>query len=147
MFRLIPKSTILNHVVLIITQLKWAWDFIVYQAFFQPRETGLQEYSGNLVVTRYSKNIDGDSEESEEECAVCLCRIDGGDEIRELRCDHVFHRVCLDRWLGYGHVTCPLCRIYVKPPPFTAELRHELILINFSAVGSREDDRATWWLR
>ncbi|KAH6797894.1 hypothetical protein C2S52_022448 [Perilla frutescens var. hirtella] len=147
MFRLIPKSTILNRVILIITQLKWAWDFIVYQAFFQPRETGLQEYSGNLVVTRYSRNIDADSEESEEECAVCLCRIDGGDEIRELRCDHVFHRVCLDRWLEYGHVTCPLCRNNVKPPRFTAELRHELILINFSAVGSGEDDRATWWLR
>ncbi|KAJ9708049.1 hypothetical protein PVL29_000219 [Vitis rotundifolia] len=48
-------------------------------------------------------------EEGEEECVVCLCKIEGGEEIRELRCDHLFHRVCQDRWLQYKHTTCPLC--------------------------------------
>ena len=49
-------------------------------------------------------------EEGEEECVVCPCKIEGGEEIRELRCDHLFHRVCQDRWLQYKHTTCPLCR-------------------------------------
>lgn len=144
MFRVIPKSAILNHAILIITQLKWAWDFVLYQSFFQPRQTGLQQYADNLTITRYTSNI---HLQESDECAVCLCKIDDGDEITELRCDHVFHKVCLDRWLGYGHVTCPLCRNNVKPPQFTAELRQELILINFAAVGSSNIDRETWWLR
>ncbi|XP_078437890.1 RING-H2 finger protein ATL18-like [Wolffia australiana] len=44
------------------------------------------------------------------QCVICLCDVEEGDEIRELRCDHVFHRGCLDRWVGFGRVTCPLCR-------------------------------------
>ncbi|XWS70148.1 hypothetical protein CRYUN_Cryun03dG0024200 [Craigia yunnanensis] len=64
-------------------------------------------------------------------CAVCLSRLKGGDEVRELRnCCHVFHKECIDRWVDYdqdhdhdydhdhdqnsdhedNHKTCPLCR-------------------------------------
>ncbi|KAL8533475.1 hypothetical protein ACS0TY_009753 [Phlomoides rotata] len=131
MLRVMTKSAILNYIITIITQLKWAWDFILYQSFFQTRQIGLLQCP--------------DSDETEE-CAACLCRIDEGDEIRELRCHHLFHRVCFDRWLGYGHGTCPLCRGNVMPPQFTAELIQELIVFNFSAARSR-DDRDTWWLR
>ncbi|KAL0424815.1 UNVERIFIED_CONTAM: putative E3 ubiquitin-protein ligase XERICO [Sesamum radiatum] len=147
MLQIMPKSLVLNYMILIATQLKWAWDYILYQSFFQPRAgTMLHEYVDNLCVTHYTK--DANSEELAEECAVCLCRIEEGDEVRELRCGHLFHRVCLDRWIGYGHVTCPLCRNNLKPPPFTAELHHELVVINFYAAASRSrDDGCTWWLR
>ncbi|XP_010068773.2 NEP1-interacting protein-like 2 [Eucalyptus grandis] len=47
------------------------------------------------------------------ECTVCLCEVRAGEEVRELKCcDHVFHRACLDQWLGYKNATCPLCRSY-----------------------------------
>ena len=132
MFRVnIPKAAMLNHTSAMMTQLKWAWEFILYQSFFQPR-----------VAEYYCEDGSGSSEE----CAVCLCRIQGGDEITELRCQHAFHKVCLDRWLGYGHVTCPLCRDNVNPRKFAPDLRHELLQFNFAAVDST-DDRATWWLR
>uniref|UniRef100_A0A0E0LPY4 RING-type domain-containing protein n=1 Tax=Oryza punctata TaxID=4537 RepID=A0A0E0LPY4_ORYPU len=46
-----------------------------------------------------------------EECVVCLSGIEEGDEVRELRCRHLFHRGCLDRWLSERPpATCPLCR-------------------------------------
>ncbi|KAK6134051.1 hypothetical protein DH2020_032196 [Rehmannia glutinosa] len=143
MLQIMPKSAVLTYAIVIITQLKWAWDFIPYQSFFQPR---IQQYADNLSISHYEKDIN--SEELAEECAVCLCRIDEGDEVRELRCHHLFHKVCLDRWLGYGHVTCPLCRNNLKPPRFTAELHQEreLILVNFCGGRSR-DERCTWWLR
>ncbi|XP_068638390.1 probable E3 ubiquitin-protein ligase XERICO [Aristolochia californica] len=44
------------------------------------------------------------------ECAVCLCDVEEGDEVRELQCRHVYHRKCLDKWLEHSGVTCPLCR-------------------------------------
>ncbi|KAL2234939.1 RING-H2 finger protein ATL3-like [Sesamum indicum] len=147
MLQIMPKSLVLNYMILIATQLKWAWDYILYQSFFQPRAAGimLHEHVDNFRVTHYTK--DAKSEELEE-CAVCLCRIEEGDEVRELRCGHLFHRVCLDRWIGYGHVTCPLCRNNLKPPPFAAELHHELVVINFYTAATRSrDDGCTWWLR
>ena len=49
--------------------------------------------------------------EAAESCAVCLYEFEGEDEIRRLtNCRHIFHRGCLDRWMGYDQRTCPLCR-------------------------------------
>ncbi|KAI3467170.1 hypothetical protein Pfo_023833 [Paulownia fortunei] len=143
MIQIVPQSVLLNYIVLIAVHLKWAWDYLLCQSFFQhPYGIMLPDYVDDFNVTCY-KNV-ADSSESAE-CAVCLCKIDEDDEVRELRCDHLFHRACLDRWLGYGHMTCPVCRNKLKLPPIAAELHQELILINFCATnyGGRE----RWWLR
>ncbi|KAH7677476.1 Zinc finger RING/FYVE/PHD-type protein [Dioscorea alata] len=47
---------------------------------------------------------------SEVECVVCMATISNGEEIRELKCRHLFHKACLDGWLEHGQATCPLCR-------------------------------------
>ncbi|KAL0463666.1 UNVERIFIED_CONTAM: putative E3 ubiquitin-protein ligase XERICO [Sesamum latifolium] len=142
MLQLVPQWVVLNYVVAITLHLKWAWDYLLFHSFSHPNGLRLQpEYVDDLNVTCY----ENDSGESEE-CAVCLCKIDEGDEVRELRCYHLFHRACLDRWLGYGHMTCPLCRNNLRLPPGTAELNQELILINFCAA-SGYSDRCAWWLR
>ncbi|KAL2542753.1 brassinosteroid-responsive RING-H2 [Abeliophyllum distichum] len=143
------KLVVLKYIILIASQLKWALDILLHQSFFQPRGIELLDYVDDLTVMRYENNNNAASEDSSVECAVCLCRIDEGDEVRELRCNHLYHRVCLDRWLGYGHRTCPLCRNNLKPPRLVADLHHaeaEVILINFCTTRSR-DDRCTWWLR
>ena len=46
----------------------------------------------------------------EVECVVCMANIRNGEEIRELKCRHLFHKTCLDGWLEHGQATCPLCR-------------------------------------
>ncbi|KAF0897913.1 hypothetical protein E2562_001621 [Oryza meyeriana var. granulata] len=53
------------------------------------------------------------------DCVFCLSRVDDGEEVRELRCRHVFHRACLDGWLVRPRATCPLCRDCLLPssPP------------------------------
>ncbi|KAF9969415.1 hypothetical protein BGZ73_008231 [Actinomortierella ambigua] len=43
------------------------------------------------------------------ECAVCLFDYEEGETLRHLRCDHYFHRDCVDRWL-IKHPLCPTCR-------------------------------------
>ncbi|KAL0424816.1 UNVERIFIED_CONTAM: putative E3 ubiquitin-protein ligase XERICO [Sesamum radiatum] len=144
MLQLVPQWVVLNYVVAITLHLKWAWDYLLFHSFSHPHPDGLRlqpEYVDDLNVTCY----ENDSEESEE-CAVCLCKIDIGDEVRELRCNHLFHKACLDRWLGYGHMTCPLCRNNLRLPPGTTDLHQELVLINFCAA-SRYSDRCAWWLR
>ncbi|KAL2559096.1 putative E3 ubiquitin-protein ligase [Forsythia ovata] len=129
----LPRSAVLKYIVLIASHLKWAWDCLLLQSFFQPR--------GVLEFLEYVDDLNV-------ECAVCLCRIDEGDEVTELRCNHLYHRVCLERWLGYGHRTCPLCRNNLKPPQLAENLhlQADVILINYCATRSR-DNRCTWWLR
>lgn len=72
---------------------------------------------GELPVALYSRrttrrrSVLGEETE-EEECVFCLSGIEEGSEVRELRCRHLFHRACLDRWVRARPVaaTCPLCR-------------------------------------
>ncbi|AES89593.2 zinc finger, C3HC4 type (RING finger) protein [Medicago truncatula] len=57
------------------------------------------------------------SQEEEVDCAVCLCTMKEREEIRVLKCEHVFHKDCLDTWYSfkYNNTTCPLCRVSVGP--------------------------------
>ncbi|KAF5940155.1 hypothetical protein HYC85_021322 [Camellia sinensis] len=82
---------------------------------------------------------------TEPECAVCLSKIEEGDEIIELRCDHLFHWVCLDRWVGYNHETCPLCRGSLAPRRSITELGMEVLSFKFCSFSSSYRDSR--WLR
>ena len=43
------------------------------------------------------------------ECVICLDYLDKGDDIRVLKCGHVFHDGCIEEWF-MKEVTCPICR-------------------------------------
>ncbi|KAF1939973.1 hypothetical protein EJ02DRAFT_351054 [Clathrospora elynae] len=44
-------------------------------------------------------------------CLVCLCDFEADEEARKLvKCEHVFHKICIDQWLTTGRNSCPLCR-------------------------------------
>lgn len=51
----------------------------------------------------------------ETECRVCLSEFEEGEKVRRLKCQHTFHRDCLDKWLQEYWATCPLCRKQVVP--------------------------------
>ncbi|CAL9766916.1 unnamed protein product [Musa acuminata subsp. burmannicoides] len=66
---------------------------------------------GALPVVKYEE-----LPEADDGCAVCLCELEHGDEVRRLsNCRHVFHRGCLDRWVEHDQSTCPLCRAPLVP--------------------------------
>ncbi|XP_051122164.1 putative RING-H2 finger protein ATL53 [Andrographis paniculata] len=140
MLQIVPKSSVLCYVVLITVQLKLVWDYLLYRPFFHGADgLLLPEYVESLNI------ITGGDSDCDDDCSVCLCKIDESDEMRELPCSHVFHRVCLDRWLRCGHATCPLCRsnLRLPPPQFAAEIHQEVILINFCNATARYGQ----WLR
>ncbi|KAL2349033.1 hypothetical protein Fmac_003033 [Flemingia macrophylla] len=84
--------------------------------------------------------------EEDVDCAVCLCKFVVGEEIRVLRCKHLFHRKCLDAWVGLRiAITCPLCREPVGPRRIINEVGAEVLLFQFCS--NNNDDRDTWWLR
>ncbi|XP_004298823.1 PREDICTED: E3 ubiquitin-protein ligase RHA1B [Fragaria vesca subsp. vesca] len=59
-----------------------------------------------LPVVKFSDLVD-----PPESCAVCLYEFEADDDVRRLtNCRHIFHKGCVDRWVGYDQKTCPLCR-------------------------------------
>ncbi|KAL2559093.1 putative RING finger protein C57A7.09-like [Forsythia ovata] len=117
--RMQPSSVVLMKSIILMARLmQWAWDYLLLQYFFQPCEIfELPDLEvDDLTITYFENHNTAEFGDSSVECAVCLCRIDGGNEVRELGCNHLYHRVCLDRWVRYGHRTCPLCRDNLKPP-------------------------------
>ncbi|WCJ31814.1 RING/U-box superfamily protein [Euphorbia peplus] len=66
------------------------------------------------------------------ECAVCLCELSEDESIiRELKCEHMFHKECLDKWLLQCRSNCPLCRSMVLPdkvvPSYRLRKDHERV--------------------
>uniref|UniRef100_H2YE69 RING-type domain-containing protein n=1 Tax=Ciona savignyi TaxID=51511 RepID=H2YE69_CIOSA len=49
---------------------------------------------------------------SDSVCAICIENYKVGDVIRELPCQHLFHKKCVDPWLHNKH-TCPMCKINI----------------------------------
>ncbi|USW54775.1 Putative Zinc finger, RING-type [Septoria linicola] len=49
--------------------------------------------------------------ETDQRCLVCLCDFEIKDVARKLvKCNHLFHKECIDQWLTTGRNSCPLCR-------------------------------------
>lgn len=78
-------------------------------------------FDGKQGTRRYRRG-GAPEEEQAMRCVFCLCDIEDGEEVRELRCEHLFHSSCLDRWVAYGRVTCPLCRTSLASKVAEAEL-------------------------
>ncbi|KAI5383616.1 brassinosteroid-responsive RING protein 1 [Lathyrus oleraceus] len=75
-----------------------------------------------LPVVKFNELVD-----PPESCAVCLTEFEENDEIRRLaNCRHIFHRGCLDRWMGYDQRTCPLCRTSFIPDDMQSAFNERL---------------------
>ena len=44
-----------------------------------------------------------------DKCTICLDNFRDSDEIRKIKCRHLFHKMCIERWLENGN-DCPLCK-------------------------------------
>ncbi|KAK7306999.1 hypothetical protein VNO77_39675 [Canavalia gladiata] len=135
-----------KHLTLIYSHLKWVLHFLLYYPFFKLHHSHQQQPMNNIGQEFNTSHYEftSDSEEHED-CAVCLHKIGGEDEIRVLRCHHVFHRACLDRWVGFKNATCPLCREPVTPRRTLTQFGAEVLFFQFCST--RNDYRDTWWLR
>lgn len=49
------------------------------------------------------------------DCCICLSSVNPNEFIRELNCNHKYHKKCIDKWLikmskQYETISCPICR-------------------------------------
>ncbi|KAI4313965.1 hypothetical protein L6164_026908 [Bauhinia variegata] len=137
---------IMKYLALVLAQLKWALDFLLYHSFYKLCKPEMPTLRRELKVCQYEPNPSSDEEM---DCAVCLCKIREGEEISVLRCEHFFHRICLDleRWVGFNvnYAACPICRELPGQCREITELGAEVIRLQVWSFSSR--DRERWWLR
>ncbi|KAL8731422.1 MAG: hypothetical protein Q9166_003397 [cf. Caloplaca sp. 2 TL-2023] len=76
-----------------------------------PGRYQIRQKAGILIAAALHGGVDHISLAPGERCLVCLCDYEVGEEIRRLtKCNHLFHRECIDQWLTTGRNSCPLCR-------------------------------------
>jgi len=63
----------------------------------------------NTKVIKYN-DIDIKLRSKYETCYICLADFDKDDTIRIIKCEHIFHKDCIDPWLLKESYKCPVCR-------------------------------------
>ncbi|KVH97513.1 RING-H2 finger protein ATL11-like [Cynara cardunculus var. scolymus] len=140
-------STISSFIASLTAYLIWAWDILIHLCFFNHHN--LQQLHHLPQKSQLGLPQLQWSSKEPVECAVCLSDIEEDEEIRVLRCDHLFHKRCLDRCIEYRHTTCPLCRDILAGPRMVCELGRELLFFSFCSTNSssHDDDFDRWWIR
>ena len=46
----------------------------------------------------------------ENDCTICMCKMDKDETIIELKCLHTFHSNCIETYLKQYNYKCPICR-------------------------------------
>ncbi|PIA26417.1 hypothetical protein AQUCO_09300011v1 [Aquilegia coerulea] len=95
-------------------------------------ESESMEYPPNTIMDEFQKQVPPirfgsvfNCKNFKQECLVCLIRFKRNSVINHLHCGHVFHKVCLEKWLDYSNITCPLCRTSLMPQKQEKEPQEE----------------------
>ncbi|KVI05344.1 Zinc finger, RING-CH-type [Cynara cardunculus var. scolymus] len=136
-----PVAVEMEKEKLVVLNLRWAWSFLLHRSFFHHQLHGVSQGFESSQLGFEPTSME------QVECVVCLSTIGEDDEMKELRCGHLFHEACLDRWLGFRNRTCPLCRdSLVAPARAVSEFGHELLVFDFCSTSDTRNE-GTWWLR
>ncbi|VVA98364.1 unnamed protein product [Arabis nemorensis] len=72
-------------------------------------ESFLEEFRNGTPTLRF-ESLCKCKKQADNECSVCLSKFEEDSEINKLKCGHLFHKACLEKWIDYWNITCPLCR-------------------------------------
>jgi len=92
----------------------YAWgrgglDAIVTQLLNQMDGTGPPPMSTEEIAKVPTIKVTQSHIDQKLQCAVCWDDFKLGEEVRQLKCEHIFHEPCIVPWLEL-HNTCPVCR-------------------------------------
>ena len=62
------------------------------------------------VLGNYSRFTKNDKKDEVEDCSICMEEFKINEGIRNLPCNHMFHKKCVDKWFKTSTFTCPICR-------------------------------------
>lgn len=86
-------------------------DVIQFQIYNNMEEEEQEENDPDDIMNGVTR---GTSENSTQQCSICLNQINNGSEIGTLVCGHTYHYSCIERWLNTNQ-SCPTCRRRTRP--------------------------------
>lgn len=84
-----------------------------FEFHLSPSASCIEEIRSRIPAIRFDTVCS--FKQPEHECPVCLSEFEPESEINHLSCGHLFHKTCLEKWLNYWNITCPLCRTPLMP--------------------------------
>jgi hypothetical protein len=73
-------------------------------------------------------------------CSICLADVRSTRKNPPIRCGHIFHTHCLERWKEQGKNTCPTCRRVFDVSQFKVEVKIHNNYTHTSNVISLNDE-------
>ncbi|KAK7385490.1 hypothetical protein VNO78_31212 [Psophocarpus tetragonolobus] len=105
-----------------------------FEFHLSPAESYIEEFRSRTPTLRFDSVCC--CKRPEHDCSVCLTQFEPDSEINRLSCGHLFHKVCLEKWLDYWNITCPLCRTPLMPEDDAPCFQLILILANLMLAAS-----------
>lgn len=103
-----------NSITELISYLTFSNPDIINIYIYTPLINKPSDFLNKLDIKKYKKcTIDNF------ECCICCLNIKKSEYIRELNCNHIFHKKCIDHWLLISikekkTINCPVCRTNVN---------------------------------
>ncbi|KAF8119023.1 hypothetical protein N665_0001s0079 [Sinapis alba] len=72
-------------------------------------ESFLEEFRNKTPTLKF-ESLCRCKKQADNECSVCLSNFEEDSDVNKLKCGHLFHKTCLEKWIDYWNITCPLCR-------------------------------------
>ena len=102
------QSTVFTSLSDVITNLMET----TFNEFEDVRATLNQDKINNLEKIKIT-------EETEDDCNICLDKMEKETEVIKLKCNHYFHPDCITKWLKDYNYKCPICREETDVPEYT----------------------------
>ena len=74
-------------------------------------------------------------------CAICLNTVRETRQNKPIRCGHLFHSHCIEKWKERGNQTCPVCRKIFDGSNFRVTLTIKNMINNSTFVQNVEEDQ------
>lgn len=62
-----------------------------------------------IKIVKYNKKDIGEEVSKQERCSICFEDFKKDDNVKMLKCNHIYHPKCIDFWLG-KEKKCPFCK-------------------------------------
>ena len=76
----------------------------------------------NVIVTTSKSDLEKIEavkleEKLEEKCSICMSEMEEGEVVSTLKCNHKYHKECVEEYLSQHSNKCPICRANVSDEP------------------------------
>lgn len=81
--------------------------------YSSPSNSPIPVYPKKMLDFKLSNTMFGNNKKCSTPATCTICLLDLDKNTKKLECSHVFHKVCIKRWLALRD-TCPICRCKIK---------------------------------